>query len=151
MNEKINQRIKLFLNDEITSSKVIELFYDIGKLLNDDKFNYYRISALDNFLRKEYGLIICFSKKNLIKILKFYQLCSNISKEKLPKIDWNSYLFIINKKNYTELIDICINHNMNKRELEYYIKTNKFLKITMNYNDPATDELLKLQENINKK
>ena len=37
---------------------------------------------------------------------------------------------------------------MNKRELEYYIKTNKKMKISMKYKDPATDEFLKLQESI---
>ena len=41
-----------------------------------------------------------------------------------------------------------INEKLNKRELEYYIKTGKRLKISMNYNDPATDEFIKLQENL---
>lgn len=148
MNEQINNEIRLFLNNHIKSKDVINLFYKIGEILNNNKANYYRIILLDSYLRKKYGLIISLSKKNLIKIKKFYNICKDIDLEKLNKVDWNSYLLILNKENYKELIDMYINEKLNKRELEYYIRTGKKLHITMNYMDPATEEFIKLQESI---
>ena len=126
----------------------INLFYKIGEILTENKANYYQLILLDSYLRKKYGLVISLSKKNLIKIQKFYKISKNININKLNKIDWNSYLIILNKENYEELIDMCIEEKLNKRELEYYIKTGKKIHITMRYNDPATDEFLKLQESL---
>ena len=119
MNEQINKEIELFLSKKIKTKDVINLFYKIGEILTINKANYYQLLVLDSYLRKKYGLVISLSKKNLIKIQKFYKISREIS---------------INK--------------LNKRELEYYIKTGKKLHITMRYNDPATDEFLKLQENL---
>ena len=148
MNELIINKIEQFLNNKINTEKVIELFYNIGKVMNEKHYNYYQISLLDIEIRKKYGLIISLSKKNLIKIVKFYQTSKDISMDLLKKVDWNSYLILINKKNYLDLINIYIKNKMNKRELEYYLKTNKMMKITMKYKDPATDEFLKLQQSI---
>lgn len=148
MNDLVLKKIKNFLEEKINTKKVIELFYDIGKILDENHFSYYQIAILDMEIRKQYGLIISLSKKNLIKIVKFYQLSKNIPIETLNKVDWNSYLILINKKNYEELISLYIKNKMNKRELEYYLKTNKKMKITMKYKDPATDEFIKLKQNI---
>lgn len=148
MNEQINKEIEMFLNQKISSKDVINLFYKIGEILANNKANYYHILVLDSYLRKKYGLVISLSKKNLIRIQKFYKLCKDININTLNKVDWNSYLIIINKENYKELIDIYIKEKLNKRELEYYIKTGKKLHITMRYTDPATSEFLKLQENL---
>ena len=148
MNEQINKEIEMFLKQKISSKEVINLFYKIGEILTNNKANYYHLLVLDSYLRKKYGLVISLSKKNLIRIQKFYKLCKDININILNKVDWNSYLIIINKENYKELIDIYIKEKLNKRELEYYIKTGKKLHITMRYTDPATSEFLKLQENL---
>lgn len=148
MNDVIINEINIFLANKINTEKVIELFYKIGKIFNENKYNYYKISILDIEIRKKYGLIISLSKKNLIKINKFYELCKDIPLNILSQVDWNSYLILINKKNYEELIYMYIKNKMNKRELEYYLKTNKKIKITMKYKDPATDEFIKLQQNL---
>lgn len=148
MNEQINNEIELFLSKKIKQEDVINLFYKIGEILTKNKANYYQLILLDSYLRKKYGLVISLSKKNLIKIQKFYKISKNININKLNKIDWNSYLIILNKENYEELIDMCNEEKLNKRELEYYIKTGKKIHITMRYNDPATDEFLKLQESL---
>lgn len=151
MNEKIDYEIKLLLSKKINESEVIKLFYNIGKILNHNKITYYELSILDGFFRNKYGLIISLSKKNLVRILKFYQKCKNINIDILKKIDWNSYLILINKKNYEQLINIYIDNNMNKRELEHYIKTGKIINIAMKYRDPATEEFIKLQIRLNKR
>lgn len=148
MNEQISKEIELFLSKKIKSKEVINLFYKIGEILTLNNANYYQLILLDSYLRKKYGLVISLSKKNLLKIQKFYKISNNIDINKLNKIDWNSYLIILNKENYIDLINMCIKEKLNKRELEYYIKTGKKIHITMHYNDPATDEFLKLQENL---
>ncbi len=148
MNDVIIKQIEQLLEKKITTGKVIELFYNIGKILDENHYNYYQLAKLDILIRQKYGLMISLSRKNLMKIIKFYQISKEIPLKKLQKIDWNSYLFLINKSNYEELIDIFIENKMNKRELEYYIKTGKMMDICMKYKDPATNEFLKVQQSI---
>lgn len=148
MNDVIIKQIEQLLEKKITTGKVIELFYNIGKILDENHYNYYQLAKLDILIRQKYGLMISLSRKNLMKIIKFYQISKEIPLKKLQKIDWNSYLFLINKSNYEELIDIFIENKMNKRELEYYIKTGKMMNICMKYKDPATNEFLKVQQSI---
>mgnify|MGYP004574879941 CR=1 FL=1 len=151
MNDVIIKQIEQLLEKKITTGKVIELFYNIGKILDENHYNYYQLAKLDILIRQKYGLMISLSRKNLMKIIKFYQISKEIPLKKLQKIDWNSYLLLINKSNYEELIDIFIENKMNKRELEYYIKTGKMMNICMKYKDPATNEFLKVQQSIIKK
>ncbi len=148
MNDVIIKQIEQLLEKKITTGKVIELFYNIGKILDENHYNYYQLAKLDVLIRQKYGLMISLSRKNLMKIIKFYQISKEIPLKKLQKIDWNSYLLLINKSNYEELIDIFIENKMNKRELEYYIKTGKMMNICMKYKDPATNEFLKVQQSI---
>lgn len=148
MNDVIIKQIEQLLGKKITTGKVIELFYNIGKILDENHYNYYQLAKLDILIRQKYGLMISLSRKNLMKIIKFYQISKEIPLKKLQKIDWNSYLLLINKSNYEELIDIFIENKMNKRELEYYIKTGKMMNICMKYKDPATNEFLKVQQSI---
>ena len=148
MNDVIIKQIEQLLEKKITTGKVIELFYNIGKILDENHYNYYQLAKLDILIRQKYGLMISLSRKNLMKIIKFYQISKEIPLKKLQKIDWNSYLLLINKYNYEELIDIFIENKMNKRELEYYIKTGKMMNICMKYKDPATNEFLKVQQSI---
>ena len=148
MNDVIIKQIEQLLEKKITTGKVIELFYNIGKILDENHYNYYQLAKLDILIRQKYGLMISLSRKNLMKIIKFYQISKEIPLKKLQKIDWNSYLLLINKSNYEELIDIFIKNKMNKRELEYYIKTGKMMDIYMKYKDPATNEFLKVQQSI---
>lgn len=148
MNDVIVKQIEQLLEKKITTGKVIELFYNIGKILDENHYNYYQLAKLDILIRQKYGLMISLSRKNLMKIIKFYQISKEIPLKKLQKIDWNSYLLLINKSNYEELIDIFIENKMNKRELEYYIKTGKMMNICMKYKDPATNEFLKVQQSI---
>lgn len=148
MNDVIIKQIEQLLEKKITTGKVIELFYNIGKILDENHYNYYQLAKLDILIRQKYGLMISLSRKNLMKIIKFYQISKEIPLKKLQKIDWNSYLLLINKSNYEELIDIFIENKMNKREIEYYIKTGKMMNICMKYKDPATNEFLKVQQSI---
>lgn len=148
MNDVIIKQIDQLLEKKISTGKVIELFYNIGKILDENHYNYYQLAKLDILIRQKYGLMISLSRKNLMKIIKFYQISKEIPLKKLQKIDWNSYLLLINKSNYEELIDIFIENKMNKRELEYYIKTGKMMNICMKYKDPATNEFLKVQQSI---
>lgn len=58
MNDLVLKKIKNFLEGKINTKKVIELFYDIGKILDENHFSYYQIAILDMEIRKQYGLII---------------------------------------------------------------------------------------------
>lgn len=143
MEEKLFNLIDNLLNKEITYDKVVVLFYNIGNLFIENNVNYHTIFKIEDLLINKYGKTISFSRKNLNTMVLFSKSYDNL--DKIKKIDWNTHLFILKRKNKEELLDIVIQNKLNKRELEYYIKYNKVKRIEMNYEDPATSELKRIK------
>lgn len=69
MNEKIYNEINDFLNNEITNETLVYLFYKIGKLINN--YNNRQLIDLELFLKSRYGIVIAFTKRNLINMINF--------------------------------------------------------------------------------
>lgn len=146
--ENINKHIDILLNNKISNQNIISLYIKIGEILSKiDKITYKNWFEIEDGIRKKYGLMICFSRKNLQKILKFYKysLTTNLY---LLNNDWNTYLYILRYKNYNQLIKIAVNNKLNKREMEYYIKNKEIKKIKQTYIDPSLEELQKLKDNL---
>ena len=55
MNDVIIKQIEQLLEKKITTGKVIELFYNIGKILDENHYNYYQLAKLDILIRQKYG------------------------------------------------------------------------------------------------
>lgn len=150
ISDKIIKEIDLFLKNEINNNNIINLYLKVGEILSTlSNITYTNWFEIENDIRKQFGLMICFSRKNLNYMLKFYQYSLN-TKENLYNIDWNTYLFILKHKDYKDLMMITLKENLNKRELEYYIKNNNIKRIPKQYIDPSFDELTKLQDYLNK-
>lgn len=150
ISDKIIKEIDIFLKNEINNNNIINLYLKVGEILSTlSNITYTNWFEIENDIRKQFGLMICFSRKNLNYMLKFYQYSLN-TKENLYNIDWNTYLFILKHKDYKDLMMITLKENLNKRELEYYIKNNNIKRIPKQYIDPSFDELTKLQDYLNK-
>lgn len=147
MEEKIIKIIDNLLKENITYDKVVETFYNIGSILNENNTSYHTIFKIEDLLINKYGKLISFSRKNLNTMMLFSKTYKDL--DKIKKVDWNTHLFILKRKNKEQLIDFIIQNKLNKREIEYYVKNNKIKKIEMNYEDPATEEIKKIGLNKN--
>jgi len=143
MEVKLFDLIDNLLKEDITCDKVVQLFYEIGNILIENEVNYHTLFKVEDLLTNRYGKTISFSRKNLNTMILFSKTYDALNK--ITKIDWNTHLFVLKRKNKEELLDIIIQNKLNKRELEYYLKYNKVKRIEMNYEDPATSELKRIK------
>ena len=117
----VEKIIEKYLNN-INNEKQIQMFYEIGNIIRSNNINVIELSL---YLKKQYGVVIAFTDRNLNNMIKF----SNYDKSllnKLKQITWKNILLIM--KNNQDLIDICIKYKPTKKELEDYINKDKKLK-----------------------
>jgi len=134
----IEKYIDKVLKKDVSNSDLIKLYFNIGKILNDNpKLNVY---LLEVYLKNKYGLMIGFTKRNFYNMERFYkQYNSFITLDKLKQVSWKNHLVILKQSKKEELIDICIKYNLDKTQLERYIKKGI---LPTNKNDIFYDEML---------
>ena len=147
--EKIIQKTYFCLNKTINNEDIINLYLEIGEILSKDDISYQNWFEIEDGIRKEFGVMVCFSRKNLNLMKKFYLYSKEINYS-LYELDWNTYLFLLKMKKYKEYIEIALKNHLNKREVEYYLKNGQIKKIRKNYIDPSLEELQDLQNKLNK-
>ena len=118
----INKKLEKNLNYKKTSEDLIEIYFVIGNYLEQSKLGYETIYKLEELLRNKYGLVIGFTKRNLLNMIKFYQTYNTYSLDDLKQVTWNKHLLILKQNNKKELLDYCIKYNISKKSLEKIIK-----------------------------
>lgn len=146
--DSIIKQINELLNEEDydkISSKIIEIYYNIGKYILNEHKNIYEI---EDILREKYGLLIGFTRRNLNNMLKFYKIYSKYDINKLKKIPWNLHLIIMKQEEKEKLINYCLNYNISKENLNKIIKNGFDIKYTSKNeikNDTVTLEIISLK------
>lgn len=146
--DSIIKQINELLNEEDydkISSKIIEIYYNIGKYILNEHKNIYEI---EDILREKYGLLIGFTRRNLNNMLKFYKTYSKYDINKLKKIPWNLHLIIMKQEEKEKLINYCLNYNISKENLNKIIKNGFDIKYTSKNeikNDTVTLEIISLK------
>ena len=122
--EEILNKIDKILEDKkdylYVKEEIIVVYFMIGKYL--DKKNYNAVYQVEDILRKKYGLLIGFSRRNLNNIIKFYSIYKNYDINIIKKISWNLHLIIMKQKNKDELLEYCLKYNLTKNDLNKIIK-----------------------------
>ena len=122
--EEILKKINKILEDKkdylYVKEEIIVVYFMIGKYL--DKKNYNAVYQVEDILRKKYGLLIGFSRRNLNNIIKFYSIYKNYDINIIKKISWNLHLIIMKQKNKDELLEYCLKYNLTKNDLNKIIK-----------------------------
>ena len=118
----INKKLEKNLNYKKTSEDLIEIYFVIGNYLEQSKLGYETIYKLEELLRNKYGLVIGFTKRNLLNMIKFYQTYNTYNLDDLKQVTWNKHLLILKQNNKKELLDYCIKYNISKKSLEKIIK-----------------------------
>lgn len=126
--------------------EIVLIYYLLGKYLYNNKKSYNLIYEVEDILRKKYGLLIGFTRRNLNNMIKFYNLYQNKNIEELKKISWDLHLIIMKQKNKEELIDYCIKYNIDKKSLNKIIKNGfkeKYISNNIFEDDIVTLEIIK--------
>ena len=120
---KIDEYLNIKSDYNKTSEQLINLYYEIGKYLyyHENDFKYKTIYVLEEKLRNKYGLVIGFTKRNLINMLNFYK-SYNLDIKLLSKVEWSKHLLIMKQENKEELLNYCIKYNITNNNLRRIIK-----------------------------
>ena len=74
-----------------------------------------------------------YNERTLYRMRKFYEVFSNPKLTPLvSKLSWSHYIQLLSLKNHNEIIyyiDITLNNNLNKRELQEKIKNNEYERL----------------------
>lgn len=108
-------------NKKFKNENLIILYWNIGKLIFENKFNSKDYINLEIFLQSRYGIVIGFSRRNLHNMTKFYGKYNNKNYlEKIININWKTHLLLLKQKD-------CYN-NLDKINNEITINSNKNTK-----------------------
>jgi hypothetical protein len=136
---KVDEIIQETFQKELNNAMLIDMYYKIGKLINDKKIDK---KLLEQFLKEKYGVVIAFTERNF----KFMTIFSNIPETELDKyklLPWKLIIVLLKRK---DLIDLCLEYHPTKYQLENYIKNNKKLEKNDYFElDDTLEELKKLQ------
>lgn len=134
-------------NKKFKNENLILLYWNIGKLIFENRFNSKDYINLEMFLQSRYGIVIGFSRRNLHNMTNFYEKYSNeIYLKKITKINWKTHLILLKQKDYCNNLDkindeILINSNKKRNsednKCSYYMPDemfNEFLRINNKFN-----------------
>lgn len=146
--KKIDNILKKNYDYFYLKEEIVNIYYILGKYLNENKKSYNLIYEVEDILRKKYGLLIGFTRRNLNNMVKFYKIYQNYDINILKKISWDLHLIIMKQTNKKELINYCLKYNLDKENLNKIIKNGFDIKYTLNQieeNDVVTLEIIKLK------
>ena len=148
--EQVYKEIDLILDNSnylYVSKKLIEVYYLIGKLLSNKNYN--EVHKTEQILREKYGLTVGFSRRNILNMIKFYEIYQNYNIDDLVNISWNKHLLIMKQNNHEEYIKLCNKYNISKNDLEKIIKKGfdeKYISKNIIEDDAMTNEFISLKK-----
>ena len=95
--KQINLYILEALSHPIDNGILIFLYYQIGCYLCKN-IPIHMLKVLEWELQKQYGIIIGFTKRNLILMMQFYQVYSKSNLHYLKFIMWHQHLYLLKKR-----------------------------------------------------
>lgn len=144
--KKIKSLIDEVLKQEITNARLIDLYYSIGKILINQ--NNKNLIDLENYLQTNYGIVIGFTRRNLINMINFASEYKEIDLDILKKVSWKNHLVILKEEYKKDLLLTCIKYNLDKNCLNNYIKTGE---VQNNKNNLFYDDMLEELRNLKKR
>lgn len=144
--KKIKSLIDKTLEQEITNDRLIDLYYSIGKILI--KQNDKNLIDLENYLQKNYGIVIGFTRRNLINMINFAYTYKDDYLDILKNVSWKNHLVILKEEHKKNLLLACIKYNLDKNGLNNYIKTGG---VQNNKNCLFYDDMLEELRNLKKR
>lgn len=143
------------INEEISKEEisVIDLYWKIGKELNEQKYNYNELIKLERFIQMHYGVMVGFSRRNLNNIKKFYNTYDEKIIPLLKKVDWYKHLWIMRNGNDEKefLLQCASTYYLEIEDLKQILKDkdiSRYKKLEKPNNDEMLKELINLKNKI---
>lgn len=121
----IKMYISRTLANPIDNEIIIELYYQIGKIIGINQISVKDLKILEIELKQEYGIMIGFTKRNFIFMTEFYNTFSKKEIGSLKQLTWFQIIKQMKHKNQDKI-------EYKKKQTENYI----------------LEEILKLQKNM---
>ncbi len=100
--KQINLYILKTLKQPINNETLILLYYRIGKYLSNCHISSQDLRILEWKLQSIYGIVIGFTKRNLLSMIQFYQSYMEKDMEQLKKLSWHQHLQLLKEKDSTK-------------------------------------------------
>ena len=141
-NKLIDNEIYGNIKDYSKERNRIKTYFEIGKLLSEAE-NKYGDSIIEKYSQKlilEVGKK--YNKRTLFRMRQFYLVFSDIKVSPLgTQLSWSHCRALFSLKNYDKInyyINLTINQNLSKRELEFKIKSKEYERL----DDKTKDKLI---------
>lgn len=133
------------LKNEVNNKSLIKLYFEIGRILQNNKDIY----SLSLHLKSIYGVVIGFTPRNLKNMILFYSSYKDVDFKLLENVAWKNHLEILKVHDKLKLLNICNEYNLDKDQLLKYIK-NEYVLSYNHYknNDEMLIELKKLKNSL---
>ena len=147
-NKLIDNEIYEKIKDYSKERNRVKTYFEIGKLLSEAGSKY-GDSIIENYSKKlilEVGRK--YNKRTLYRMRQFYLVFSN--KKVSPsgtQLSWSHCRALLTIKDYSEInyyINLTINQNLSKRELEYKIKSKEYERL----DDDTKSKLISKEQTI---
>ena len=147
-NKLIDNEIYEKVKDHSKERNRVKTYFEIGKLLSEAG-NKYGDSIIEKYSQKlilEVGKK--YNKRTLFRMRQFYLVFSDIKVSPLgTQLSWSHCRALLSLKNYDRInyyINLTINQNLSKRELEFKIKSKEYERL----DNKTKDKLINQEKTI---
>lgn len=132
-NKLIDNEIYQNVKDYSKERYKVITYFEIGRLLSEagSKYGEFIIEKYSNKLMLEVGKK--YNKRTLFRMRQFYRLFNNEKVSTMStQLSWSHYVELLSIKDEKELFyyaNLCINHNINVRNLRERIKTKEYQRL----------------------
>lgn len=139
--EQIKQYISHTLCHPINNGLLVSLYYQIGSYLCNHHISSSTLRILEWELKNQYGVVIGFTKRNLLWMMHFYHAYSKSNLEYLKWISWHQHIHLLKKK--TNQRKFVIMRSFSPKKLKCKKKCISFIKV-----DYMLTEIQMLQQKL---
>lgn len=147
MKEEHIEQIRLYILETLAhpigQEELILLYYQMGAYLCAHKISYRTLQILEIRLQTYFGIVIGFTRRNLMAMMQFSQIYAPSDFAILKKLSWNQHLYLLKIKDVKRQRKLLFDWvNYTQKEKKNYKKERYVVP-----NDYMVEELRKLQKN----
>lgn len=140
--EQIKQYISHTLCHPMNNGLLVSLYYQIGFYLFEHHISIHTLKRIEWELKNEYGIVIGFTRRNLILMMQFYSVYDKSRLNYLKAIPWHQHLYLLKNKKFIRRKYVLVKHSDHKK-IECKKKSLSFIQI-----DYMLTEIQTLQQKL---
>ena len=118
---QINRYITETLKHSVNNASLIMLYYKIGKYLSEYSLSSHDLKILECELQSIYGIVIGFTKRNLVSMIQFYQSYLEEDLVMLKQIPWHQHLLLLKEKDISKRRQLLYQNAFPNEKINYML------------------------------